>query len=57
MLVSLDWLKEYVKLPLTPDQLAQRLTMTGLNHEGTTQVDGDTVLDLEVTSNRPVREA
>ena len=53
MLVSWDWLKEYVNLPLTPDQLAQRLSMSGLNHEGTTQVDGDTVLDLEVTSNRP----
>ncbi len=53
MLVSWDWLKEYVNLPLTPDQLAQRLSMSGLNHEGATQVDGDTVLDLEVTSNRP----
>ena len=53
MLVSWDWLKEYVNLPLTPDQLAQRLSMSGLNHEGTTQVDGDTVVDLEVTSNRP----
>ncbi len=53
MLVSWNWLSEYVNLSMTPDQLAQRLSMTGLNHEGTAEIDGDTVIDLEVTSNRP----
>jgi phenylalanyl-tRNA synthetase beta chain len=40
-------------LPPTPDELAARLMMAGLNHESTTAVDGDTAIDLEVTSNRP----
>ncbi|MCE9552856.1 MAG: phenylalanine--tRNA ligase subunit beta [Planctomycetes bacterium] len=53
MIVSWDWLSQYVTLPQTPDELAARLMMAGLNHESTTKVDGDTAIDLEVTSNRP----
>ena len=53
MIVSWDWLSQYVALPQTPDELAARLMMAGLNHESTTVVDGDTAIDLEVTSNRP----
>jgi phenylalanyl-tRNA synthetase beta chain len=48
MIVSLDWLREYVDLPMTPAELADRLALSGLNHE---QFD-DAVIDLEVTSNR-----
>ena len=51
MLVSQDWLKEYVSLP-DHDELVDRLTMSGLNHEGTEAVGGDQQIDLEVTSNR-----
>ena len=51
MLVSQDWLTEYVKLP-DHDELVDRLTMTGLNHEGSEPVGSDTCIDLEVTSNR-----
>jgi len=53
MIVSWDWLGQYVALPRTPDELTARLMMAGLNHESTTAVDGDTAIDLEVTSNRP----
>ena len=35
------------------ETLTERLTMTGLNLEGVEDVDGDTAIDLEVTSNRP----
>lgn len=35
------------------DELVDRLTMSGLNHEGTEEVGGDQAIDLEVTSNRP----
>jgi phenylalanyl-tRNA synthetase beta chain len=49
MIVSLDWLKQYVDLPMTPAELADRLALTGLNHE----MFDDKVIDLEVTSNRP----
>jgi len=33
MLVPFDWLKEYVDFDLSPDQLAERLTMAGLEVE------------------------
>ncbi len=52
MLVSLKWLSKYVKVPVTHEELALRLSLTGLNHEGTTEIDDDIVIDLEVTSNR-----
>ncbi len=53
MLVSWDWLKEYVELDMSHDELADKLTMSGLNHEGTEYVGDDQSIDLEVTSNRP----
>jgi phenylalanyl-tRNA synthetase beta chain len=52
MLVSWQWLNDYVNLSLPPEELAERFAMSGLNHEQTLVVDGDPVLDLEVTSNR-----
>ncbi len=53
MLVSWDWLKQYVTLEMTPDEAAERLMMAGLNHEDTHQVGDDLAINLEVTSNRP----
>ena len=53
MLVCWDWLAEYVRLNVAPDDLANRFAMSGLNHESTSRVGSDTVIDLEVTSNRP----
>ena len=52
MIVSLDWLAEYVDLPPV-DDLTERLLLSGLNHESTETVGADTAVDLEVTSNRP----
>ena len=52
MIVSLDWLSEYIDLPEV-DVLTERLLLSGLNHESTKNVGGDTAIDLEVTSNRP----
>jgi phenylalanyl-tRNA synthetase beta chain len=49
MIVSLEWLKQYVDLPMTPAELADRLALAGLNHE----MFDASVIDLEVTSNRP----
>ena len=37
MIVTYNWLKEYVDLPLPPDVLANRLTMQGLEVEGLRQ--------------------
>ncbi len=52
MLVSLKWLTKYVDLPMSHEELAQRLSLSGLNHEGTDLINEDVVIDLEVTSNR-----
>ncbi len=52
MIVSWKWLEQYVDLNISHDELVDRLTMSGLNHEGTEKVDGDRAIDLEVTSNR-----
>lgn len=53
MIVSTDWLADYVTLSMPIEELTERLTLTGLNLEGIEQVNGDTAIDLEVTSNRP----
>ena len=34
MRISLNWLKEYVDIDITPQQVADRLTMAGLEVEG-----------------------
>ncbi|NQU25327.1 MAG: phenylalanine--tRNA ligase subunit beta [Candidatus Nealsonbacteria bacterium] len=53
MIVSWNWLKQYVPLDMPLEELERRLMMSGLNHEGTEEVGGDLAVDLEVTSNRP----
>lgn len=53
MIVSWNWLKEYVDLDMPVEELENRLMMAGLNHERTFDVEGDMAIDLEVTSNRP----
>ena len=52
MIVSWKWLAEYVDLKMSHDDLVDRLTMSGLNHEGTEAFGDDKAIDLEVTSNR-----
>jgi phenylalanyl-tRNA synthetase beta chain len=53
MIVSWNWLKQYVPLDMPVEELARRLMMAGLNHESTSEVAGDLAVDVEVTSNRP----
>lgn len=53
MIVSWDWLRQYVALDVSAAQVAERLMMAGLNHEETVAVGDDLAIDLEVTSNRP----
>ncbi len=52
MLVSWKWLSRYLNLTVSHDELASRLSLSGLNHESTHSVANDIVIDLEVTSNR-----
>ena len=53
MIVSWNWLTQYVRLDMSVETLAERFALTGLNHESTEDVGGDLAIDLEVTSNRP----
>ena len=53
MIVSKNWLRQYVAVDMPLDELTDRLTMSGLNLEGIEQETNDTGIDLEVTSNRP----
>src|SRR5262245_61060187 len=53
MIVSWNWLKEYVRLDMPAEVLANRLMMAGFNLEQVSSVGDDTAIDLEITSNRP----
>src|SRR4051812_37741153 len=53
MIVSWNWLAQYVRLDMPVEALTERLALAGLNHESTAEVGGDLAVDLEVTSNRP----
>jgi phenylalanyl-tRNA synthetase beta chain len=53
MLLSFDWLKDYVALSVPAEELTRRLMLAGLNHEQTTAAGDDLAIELEVTSNRP----
>lgn len=52
MLVSWEWLSEYVDIAISHEEMANRWALTGLNHESTEIVNGIPVIDLEITSNR-----
>lgn len=60
MIVSWNWLSQYVDLSMPLDEFTERLTLTGLNLEGVEEISPaagkgakDWAIDLEVTSNRP----
>jgi phenylalanyl-tRNA synthetase beta chain len=50
---STSWLAQYVDLPEDKEDLARRLTAAGLAVEGSETHGDDTVLDVDVTTNRP----
>jgi phenylalanyl-tRNA synthetase beta chain len=53
MLISYNWLRELTGTELTPTELRERLTMVGLAIDAVEEIEGDSVLDVEVPSNRP----
>ena len=53
MIVSWNWLTDYLRLDMPVEVLTERLALTGLNLESIADVGGDLAIDLEVTSNRP----
>lgn len=53
MRVLYSWLKDYVDIPETPEDLADKLTMCGLTVDEIFNEDGETVYEVEITANRP----
>lgn len=52
MKVPLSWLQELVDVPVEPARLGDDLTMVGLACEGIETDGRDTILDLDITTNR-----
>ncbi len=53
MLISYSWLRELTNTDLTPQELRERLTMVSLAIDAVETHRDDSVLDVEVPSNRP----
>jgi phenylalanyl-tRNA synthetase beta chain len=53
MKIVLSWLREFVPLTAQPREIADDLTMLGLAVESLTQEQGETVFELDITTNRP----
>lgn len=53
MRISLDWLKDFVEVRGGLEKVQQALTMTGLEVTGVVEAEGDSVMDIEITPNRP----
>ncbi|MBU1727543.1 MAG: phenylalanine--tRNA ligase subunit beta [Candidatus Omnitrophica bacterium] len=53
MKFTYNWLKDFVDVKLSPQALAERLTMTGLEVTSLDEREGDFIFEIEITSNRP----
>jgi len=53
MKVTYNWLKDFVEINITPEELSGKLTMAGLEVTSLEPVGDDWVFEIEVTSNRP----
>jgi phenylalanyl-tRNA synthetase beta chain len=53
MRVSLDWIKDFVDVTASAEDVAHRLTMAGLEIEGMEMMGEDVVMEVNVTPNRP----
>jgi phenylalanyl-tRNA synthetase beta chain len=52
MKVTYQWLKDFVDIRLSPEALADKLTMAGLEVTSLEKKNDDVVFEIEVTSNR-----
>jgi len=53
MKVSYNWLKEFVDVTASPEEVASRLALSGTNIASIEQGPHGAVIDAEITSNRP----
>ena len=52
MNISYEWLQDFVEIDLPAEDLAEKLTLIGLELDGLHELERDWVLDIETTSNR-----
>jgi len=52
MRFSLNFVKEYLDIDVSPPELASLLTMSGMEVEHLQEAEGDWIFDIEVTTNR-----
>ena len=52
MAISYNWLKELIDIDWTPQELADQLTMAGIEIDSLTEEDGDFILEPDLTPNR-----
>src|ERR1700730_61311 len=53
MKIVYNWIKDFVEVTATPDELASRLALSGTNIGGIERGPHGAVIDAEVSSNRP----
>src|SRR4030043_93330 len=53
MRVPYEWLREFTDITATPEEVAERLTMIGLEVEKVESVTDDTIFEVNITPNRP----
>jgi len=53
MKVSYNWLKEFVDVAASPEEVASRLALSGTNIASIESGTHGAVIDAEITSNRP----
>ena len=53
MKVGYNWLKEFVEVSASPEEIASRLALAGTNIAGIENGPHGAVIDAEITSNRP----
>jgi phenylalanyl-tRNA synthetase beta chain len=53
MLISYNWLKDFTTVKDSPEKLAQKLTMAGIEVSSLEKIKDDFVYNAEITPNRP----
>ncbi|MFH1406406.1 MAG: phenylalanine--tRNA ligase subunit beta [Candidatus Omnitrophota bacterium] len=53
MKIPLNWLKDYVDIKISPKDLADKLTMAGLEVTAVEDKNGEKIFEIEITPNRP----
>ena len=53
MKILLSWLQEFVGVATEPRRLAEELTMLGLTVDSVETDEGESLFEIDVTTNRP----